>query len=133
MEQGLFYISFEKNDFYTLVGGVKIFNVQMTKTPVETEDYNQDYAFVIEGSGVLQIKIAGNLLLDPELPKDQWTKLYNSLTSGSLLSLRVTKQNGHKIEGEFVCISINSSHENQQVETFDIEFMSHGKPTISVI
>ena len=131
MKQALFYVSFDRNDFYTLIGGIKIIDLAINKEAIETEDYAVDFRIYIEESGVSKLDITTNGVFDPKLPAELYQKFYDAVRNGEALRCRLIKSKNITIEGNFLLINLDSTMPHEQQETFNLRFSSSGEFTYS--
>lgn len=127
MSQALFYIDFERKDFFTLIGGINIVDMEINKESVETMDYVKDFRILIEGSGISSLDISTTGIIDPDVPKELFQKFYTAIRDGLKLKCRLVKSEGATIEGDFIIQNLSSTMPNQEAETFNLNFLSSGE------
>ena len=127
----LLYIDFKKNNFFTLVGGVKSTSLSINKEPIETQDFNRDYRLFIPGSGVFMVHLAGTGLFDnADTSKEMRLRLLSGLKSGNLFKIKLESED-FSVIGEFLLTQFNISQEVGAEQNFNIELKSHDDVVIS--
>lgn len=133
MQESLVYIDFNNDGYYTLVGGVKVWDLSIEKESVETFDCTDDNQLLIPGSGVKKASFSVDGVLDPALPEELHEKFIESLVNGTEITARFQPitSGTKRLQGKFICQKYDRRGENQQEETFRADYKSSGKLSVS--
>lgn len=128
--QSLLFIKFNSS-YYTLVGGMSGFTLDIEREPVETFNCTKDYNLVIENSGVETCNVEFEVIIDKKLIPTFYKILLDSVLDNRKLSCRietpVSDTQKQVLICDFVPKSIGLSYQHQDNETMNMSLISTSK------
>ena len=127
----LFFIKFI--NVWTLVGGIRTINFQISNEPVQTEDFAVPYKILIEGSGVRSMEISGHGILDFSGGREMLQRLFDFYNNATLFQARLQSESLTRIEGGFLLTNFEINSQANMENQFTYELKSSGPFTMEAL